>query len=130
MRNYPSFPTILLVRQDRDFLDCLVLSLQYKGYIVLHALDAALALEIVRTHSRPIHLLVTDDSPSSSVMAATLKKYRPQMDVLFLSSSGVGGPMNSEIALGKICEALGPPGHSSEGFEQESNPLTRAAKSA
>jgi hypothetical protein len=64
-------------------------------------------------------------------MAATLKKYRPQMDVLFLNSNGVGGPMNSEIALAKICEALEPPGRSSEGYEQESNSLHRvSAKSA
>jgi hypothetical protein len=63
-------------------------------------------------------------------MAATLKKYRPQMDVIFLGSSGAGGPMNSEIALAKICAALEPPGSIPQGFEESSH-LTRAsAKSA
>jgi PleD family two-component response regulator len=55
------YPTILVARDDG--LDCrLVRSLQRNGFHVLEADDWAHLFDVVRVHSRPIHLLLVDVS--------------------------------------------------------------------
>src|ERR1700739_1840867 len=88
IKSYPHYPTILIVQQLRGVRSALVRNLQSQGYAVLEASGENEAVEIVRTHSRQIHLLVTDDSANSQISAATLKQYRPNMEVLSLSLSG------------------------------------------
>ena len=127
MASYPNFPTILVVRETQELLDYLVLRLQYKGYIVLSALDAANALEVVRTHSRTIHLLVTDEGLSARAMAERLKRYAPRLEVLFLTSRGTGNPMALEMCISRICEALEPPRSTSTSSEWESGPEVKRA---
>jgi DNA-binding NtrC family response regulator len=126
MASYPHFPTILVVRETQELLDYLVLRLQCKGYIVLSALSATNALEVVRTHSRAIHLLVTDEGASAQAMAAKLKCYASHLEVLFLTSNG-DGPKAIEMCISRICEALEPPVSTSASFEWESGPAIKRA---
>jgi DNA-binding response OmpR family regulator len=109
METYPQFPTILIVQQDRGLRTALVRNLQSQGYAVLQASGANEDFEIVRTHSRHIHLLVTDDSADSRISAANLKQYRPSMDVLFLSSSAKDDPVTIEEVVMQIHDIVKPP---------------------
>jgi hypothetical protein len=51
------------------------------GYLVLEAHDVPKAFELVRMHSRPIHLLIMGMS-FDETLAPTLKPYRPNMHAL------------------------------------------------
>lgn len=104
------FPTVL-VAGYRD-PDNLVRRLQQQGYLVLQAMDTSEAIEIARVHSRPIHVMIAEESVDSRGLAATLKQYRPQMRVLFLTRFAIPGrPELSSIegALSKIQEILSLP---------------------
>jgi DNA-binding NtrC family response regulator len=98
------YPTILVVHCDGDFRDSLVRTLKQKGYLILEAQDATKASQMVIRHSRHIHLLVADDSDDSRAVATTLKPYRPDMQVLHISS-------NREISsvLIEVSKVLDPP---------------------
>lgn len=85
MTNSLSFPTILVADLDSESRDWLVSRLRQHGYFVLEARDDGEALELVKIHSRPIHLMLTGGSPNSRNLAASLKPYRPQMCVFFVS---------------------------------------------
>lgn len=52
---------------------------------MLVARDKAHALEFVRIHSRPIHLMLSDGSTEGRILASTAKLYRQAMKVLFVS---------------------------------------------
>src|SRR4051812_42639056 len=85
MANGLSFPTILVAEHDDGVRSPLVRHLQHQGYFVLVAHDPAEALEITRLHSRPIHLLLAEDGLDGRTLASTLKQYRPNMQVLFVT---------------------------------------------
>ena len=80
----PSVPTILVVERDSR-LDGLVKSLQQMGCLILRAADGPEAIEIVRVHSRPIHLMVAVENVNSRSLSATLLPYRPHMQILFVA---------------------------------------------
>jgi hypothetical protein len=63
----------------------MVLNLQTQGYFVLVASDADHALNIVRLHSRPIHILLTDSSSQGKILASAATEYRKKMSVVFVS---------------------------------------------
>lgn len=107
-------PTLLITNNERGS-DRMVESLQSQGYFVLLARDAADALNIVRIHSRPIHLLLTDGSREGRTLASTATKYRPKMSVLFVSGGCEPedeGSFSVEEALRTISELVTPPQHS------------------
>jgi CheY-like chemotaxis protein len=81
------YPTILIVYENDEFRGFLVRNLQPKGYLILEAQNATEAYKIVIRHSRRIHLLLADDSDDSRVMAATLKPYRSDMQVIHIGSN-------------------------------------------
>jgi len=85
MKGSFSLPTILVADQDDAVRNPLVRDLSHEGYFVLPAKDEIDALEIVRVHSRPIHLLLTDESMNGRTLAATLQQYRPKMHALFIT---------------------------------------------
>lgn len=87
MTNSLSFPTILVAELDGESRDWLVSRLRQQGYFVLEARDDGEALELVKIHSRPIHLMLTGGGPNARNLAAVLKPYRPKMCVLFVSRS-------------------------------------------
>ena len=68
--------------------DLLSRFMRMRGYEVLEASGGEEALEIVRRHPRPIHLLVTDvvmpnmDGPT---LVRAVKKISPDMAVIFMS---------------------------------------------
>lgn len=112
MANGLSFPTILVAEHENGVRSPLVRHLQHQGYFVLVAHDAAEALEITRVHSRPIHLLLTEDGLDGRTLASTLKQYRPNMHVLFLTqclqldTASVG---KADTTLERVRECVKPP---------------------
>ena len=112
MANGLSFPTILVAENDDGVRSALVRDLQHLGYFVLAAQDSTEAVEIVRLHSRPIHLMLTDEGLDGRALAATLKQYRPHMLVLFITRYANGeGPdaLGAEITVSRVQELLDPP---------------------
>jgi hypothetical protein len=59
------------------------------------------ALRIVIHHSRRIHLLLADDSDDSRAMAATVKPYRPDMNVIHIGSN-----LDFSLALLEVSKIL------------------------
>jgi hypothetical protein len=80
-------PTVLVARWDIKPKDCIVATLQAEGCLVLVARDAAEALDIVRVHSRPIHLMLTHGSPEGRLLASTAKEYRRKMTIMYVASN-------------------------------------------
>ena len=60
-------------------------TLEQEDYMVLKARDQVGAQRLVKLHSRPIHILLTEASSSGQVLAAALKPYRREMQVLFVA---------------------------------------------
>ena len=116
MTNWTPFPTVLIVLKDAEVQDHLSCGLQNRGYMVLDAASLGEALEIVRIHSRPIHLLLL--GPECRLMAAVFKKFRPYMKILFVTAgSGDTGPdqTNPEVALDAVKAIVSPPALAARG---------------
>jgi ActR/RegA family two-component response regulator len=86
--NGPAFPTVLLALEDPGSQEQLSRGLQNRGYLVLEARNLNQALEVVRTHSRSIHLLLLGIGPDNRLMAREMKQYRPSMKILFVETGG------------------------------------------
>jgi len=80
--NWP-LPTILVAGSCPQVGDT-VAALQRDGYLVLECRDESEAMNIVRLHSRPIHVMLIDESVYAHDLAARLNLYRPQMRVVFM----------------------------------------------
>jgi CheY-like chemotaxis protein len=80
--------TILLVEDEEGVRSLASLALQALGYTVLQAQDGNAALEVVRPHTGPLDLLVTDvvlPHLGGPQLAARLATQRPGLKVLFVS---------------------------------------------
>ena len=100
-----NYPTVLVAEDDNELLSALVDTLRQDGYLVLEAHDGASAMDIVRTHSRPIHLTLISTNMNKGVLAAALKQYRPEMNVLLVARNQHGQLPNvstPEIVLAKV----------------------------
>ena len=95
------YPTVLVVRDDVGLADLLVDCLRSEGYNVLEA-DSTHVLDVVRVHSRPIHLLLADESMNSHV--PILKKFQSEVQVVFVKK-----PINPEGILAVVRQLLGSP---------------------
>jgi CheY-like chemotaxis protein len=107
-----NFPTILLAVDDDQLRAFLLTELKYRGYLVLQAQDGPEAVEIVRLHSRPIQLMLTAESVDARALAATLKKYRPDMRVLFVAryvDKEAPNSLTAGTALAAVLQLLNPP---------------------
>ncbi len=101
------YPTVLVARDDDGLDDPLVNHLQRSGFHVLEA-DWAQVFDVVRVHSRPIHLLLADVSMDARV--PILKNHRSELQVLFVKK-----PVADDV-LAKVRQLLGsPPSPSSTG---------------
>ena len=92
--------------------DLLIGKLQSQGYLVLVATDARQALHTIKLHSRPIQLMLTDDSAEGRRLADEAKPYRRKMNVLFLSGDTAGEKGNlysPEQTLARLEDAVPPP---------------------
>jgi two-component system, cell cycle sensor histidine kinase and response regulator CckA len=80
--------TILLVEDEEAVRSFAARALRMRGYNVIEASGGEEALEVVRTATAPIHLLVTDvvmpnmDGPT---LVRAVKRIRPEMAVIFMS---------------------------------------------
>jgi CheY-like chemotaxis protein len=97
--------TILVVQEHREVHDVLIRELQTKGYLILDAQDAVEALRIVVRHSKPIDLFLADDSDQARIMAASLKPYRSDMNVIHISRDLEPSLILKEVS--KVLEAHG-----------------------
>jgi nitrogen-specific signal transduction histidine kinase/CheY-like chemotaxis protein len=80
--------TVLLVEDDHRLGVLIRNTLSGSGYNVLQAFSADEALEIARTHSAPIHILVTDvvmPGMNGRMLADRVKRLRLETRVLFMS---------------------------------------------
>ena len=95
------YPTILVARDDG--LDCrLVRYLQRNGFHVLEADDWAHLFDVVRVHSRPIHLLLVDVSMDAHV--PMLRQHRSELRVMFVKK-----PVDADDVLARVRQLLGSP---------------------
>ena len=87
----PQGPRVILLAEDEEtsrelLFECLSL----QGYEVLAAKDGATALELARSFTRPISLLVTDlqmPHMNGYRLSQELLKLRPEIKVLFISGA-------------------------------------------
>jgi two-component system cell cycle sensor histidine kinase/response regulator CckA len=97
-RSLAGTETIMLVDDAEQLRPVISRSLAQHGYTVLEARHGSDALELSRTHTGPIHVLVTDlvmPGVSGTTLAEQLAAERPDMRVIFMS-----GYAASTIAAG------------------------------
>ena len=82
--------TVLIAADDAGLRDALSQDLQHDGYLVLTARMDSEAIEIVRVHSRAIDLMLIDEGAGGRTLATTLKQYRPDIKILFLTQCSPG----------------------------------------
>jgi nitrogen-specific signal transduction histidine kinase/ActR/RegA family two-component response regulator len=98
--------TVLLVEDDRAVRLLTGEMLQMHGYEVLPARNGQEALDLVRGHNRPIHLLLTDvvmPQMSGRQLAESLAGIHPEIRVLYMSGYTDGviahhGVLDAEVA--------------------------------
>ena len=95
------YPTVLIARDDDGLDGALVSCLQRSGFHVLET-DWAHVLDVVRVHSRQIHVLLADVSMEARV--PILKAHRIELQVLFVKK-----PVDAEEVLAKVRQLLGSP---------------------
>jgi len=96
------YPTVLVARNDDGLDGYLVHRLQQNGFHVLEADSWEHVFDAVKVHSRPIHLLVADESIVASV--PILKKHRSDLQVLIVKK-----PVDSVDVLAKFRRLLASP---------------------
>jgi DNA-binding response OmpR family regulator len=88
----PHLQTVLVAQGDTDTRMAVASALRQNGYHVLEAQDRSDVFDVVRTHSRAIHLLVTTDDLGDATWAAQLRPYRPAIKILILSRDEMAAP--------------------------------------
>ena len=96
------YPTVLVARDDDGLDGPLGDCLQRNGFHVLEAGDWARVFDVVRVHSRPIHLLLADVSMEARV--PILKEHRSELQVFFVKK-----PVDVDELLARVRKALGSP---------------------
>ena len=96
----PSFSAILVAGSWNEPYNLLARNVEQAGYLVLVAHSGAEALAIAKTHSRPIHLLLADDTVASPALIRDLSPYQPEIRVLVIAAP--------EETLARIKELLEP----------------------
>jgi DNA-binding response OmpR family regulator len=92
---------VLLVEDDVYFAECVKSLLELHGYSTVTAMDGEQALARFHEHPRDFDLLLSDvvmPRLSGPLLAAELRRQRPDLRVLFMSGYDVDDP----------CAALGP----------------------
>ena len=103
--SHVDYPTVLVATGDEKVRSTLVDCLERSGFHVLEA-DSADLFDVVRVHSRPIHVLLADVSMESHV--PFLKKHRSGLQVVFVKK-----PVDADDVLAKVRQVLGSPPPSS-----------------
>jgi len=98
-------PTILVAVSNIELRSTLVAALRAQDYLVLEAADGVGALHVLQTHSRPIHLMLTNTGMDKRFMKEALKRYRPEMKVLFVGQqprAGIRGVPSPTTVLARV----------------------------
>ena len=101
----PDHPTILVAVDNIELRSTLVTVLRERDYLVLEAPDGTSALHTLQTHSRPIHLMLTTTTMDERFIREALKRYRPEMKVMFVGrqpNTGLSDVESPEAALAGI----------------------------
>lgn len=101
-------PTVLVAIRDPELRNALVQSLRHDDCLVLEAASSTDAFHLVRTHSRPIHVMVIDESMKTELKTA-VEQHRPQTRILLFAGYGNEGGqdvLTPETALDKIRQVL------------------------
>lgn len=88
-----AFETVLVCDDDDDVRKLVVEVLRLRAYTILTARNGEHALEVVRKHGGPIHLLVSDlamPGMGGLELGARLRERDESMRVLFISGYGNG----------------------------------------
>ena len=98
----PVSETVLVVDDDDGVRDAVVLALESGGYTVLRASDGEEALEVVRSHSDIVDLVITDlnmPKGGGEALIEDLAEAHPELPVVVVSgySSGEGGDLPEEV---------------------------------
>jgi hypothetical protein len=97
-----TYPTVLVARDDEALDGALISYLQRNGFHVLEAHDWERVFDVVRMHSRPIHLLLASESMDAHV--SVLKEHRSELQVMFVRK-----PVDADVVLAKVRQLLGSP---------------------
>jgi len=81
------YPTVLVAADNGEKRQPLVCGLRQDNCLVLEADSLGRVLDVVKVHSRPIHLLLLDVQIGDAAWATLLNRYRPDMQILFVMSS-------------------------------------------
>ena len=81
------FPTVLVAELD-GVPPIFANDLRNAGFNVLEAHDWTSAVHFIRTHSRPIHVLLVNAN-RNGLEASEILKFRPSLRVLFVSQTGI-----------------------------------------
>jgi DNA-binding response OmpR family regulator len=96
------YPTVLVAHHDVGVRGILLDCLKRNGFHVLEADDWDHLFDVVRVHSRPIHLLLVDVSMDARV--PILKEHRSELQVLFVKR-----PVDADVVLANVRQLLGSP---------------------
>jgi CheY-like chemotaxis protein len=97
--------TILLVEDDNAVRELTHRLLQQLGYTVLAAPEGSSAMRLVREHSGPIHLMITDlvmPGMSGRTLAERVLEIRPDVRVLLTSGYASEDALRSGLLAGEL----------------------------
>jgi DNA-binding response OmpR family regulator len=96
------YPTVLVAHGDEGERKTLVDCLQRNGFHVLEADNWVHVFDVVRTHSRPIHLVLADVGMDACVQI--LVAHRSELQIMFVDK-----PVDTDDVLAKVRQLLGSP---------------------
>jgi hypothetical protein len=106
-----SYPTVLIAVDDDETRQFLVHRLREDKWHTLEANNRSRMMDLVRFHSRPIHLLLLSVDISEPSCEALLQDYRSAMHVLYVKTGfheGRPDALLPERAVAKSREILKP----------------------
>jgi DNA-binding NtrC family response regulator len=110
-RSTVPFPTVLVAGLDETVSSTLCDNLRKDRLHVLEANCWSAALDLIQRHSRQIHVLVTDAMEEHSDLVTRLKRYRPDMQILFIgihTNGTIPNVVRPDSAVAQIRELLKP----------------------
>ena len=99
-------PTVMVATTDRKTRMSLAKELRRDNCLVLEADGVDWVLDVVKTHSRSIHVLLLDLNLGDSHFADLLKGFRPDLEVVFMTPDGPPGSLSPDHALAKAKRIL------------------------
>ena len=96
------YPTVLLAHDDEGVRGTLGECLRREGYHVLEVNEWAMASDLIRVYSRPVHLVLADVSSAHRV--PILEGHRTELQVVLVSK-----PVDADEVLAKVRQLLGSP---------------------